>query len=73
MADKVARKAEILAVLRSRGLHARAEWFDRHLPEVVDVPHNRGLLSTLGIDPAALAEAGRCEPEALAGSRAAGS
>ncbi|MCU7731114.1 hypothetical protein ODJ79_46015 [Actinoplanes sp. KI2] len=44
-------------MLRSRGLTARVAWFDHALPEVVDMPHNRSLLSTLGIDPASLAEA----------------
>ncbi|MEV4709403.1 hypothetical protein [Actinoplanes sp. NPDC049316] len=57
MAAKTALKAEIVSVLRSRGLEARADWFDRELSEVVDLPHNRSLLSTLGIDPMMLAEA----------------
>jgi hypothetical protein len=47
-------KAEILAILRSRGLHARADWVDRTLPEVVDTDKNAALLQTLNIDPAAL-------------------
>jgi hypothetical protein len=57
MAAKMARKAEIVSVLRSRGLDARADWFERELPELVDVLHNRSLLSTLSIDPVLLAEA----------------
>ena len=57
MAAKTARKAEIVSVLRSRGLEARADWFEHALPELVDLPHNRSLLSTLGIDPGTLAEA----------------
>jgi len=35
-------KAEILSVLRSRGLHARAAWVDRELPELINLcgcPH----------------------------------
>jgi hypothetical protein len=56
MAVKAARKAEIVSVLRSRGLQARADWFQRELPEVVDVGRNRSLLSTLHIDPVTLAE-----------------
>jgi hypothetical protein len=48
-------KAEIVATLRSRGLHARADWVDRELPELVDTYRNAGLLRTLAIDPAALA------------------
>jgi hypothetical protein len=48
-------KAEIVAALRSRGLHARADWVDRELPELVDTYRNAALLRTLDIDPAALA------------------
>ncbi|MFC3743176.1 hypothetical protein [Paractinoplanes deccanensis] len=47
-------RADIVAVLRSRGLTARADWVERTLPEVVDVARNRSLLSTLHIDPEAL-------------------
>jgi hypothetical protein len=57
MAERIARKAEVTAALRARGLHARADWLERELPEFVDVARNRSLLSTLGIDPAVLAEA----------------
>jgi len=32
---------EIVAILRSRGKLARAEWFERALPEVVDVGKSR--------------------------------
>jgi hypothetical protein len=48
-------KAEIVATLRSRGLHARADWVDRELPELVDTYRNAALLRTLDIDPAATA------------------
>ena len=51
MAAKLACKAEIVSVLRDRGLNARADWLQRELPEVVDIAHNRSLMSTLGIDP----------------------
>lgn len=47
-------KAEIIAVLRVRGLHARADWVERALPDLVDVHKNRSLLQMLGIDPATM-------------------
>jgi hypothetical protein len=47
-------KAEIIAVLRSRGLHERADWFDRELPELVDTYKNAALLDMLGVDPTAM-------------------
>jgi hypothetical protein len=47
-------KAEIIATLRSRGLHARADWVDRQLPRLVDTYKNDSLLRTLDIDPAAM-------------------
>ncbi|GAA4472717.1 hypothetical protein [Phytohabitans houttuyneae] len=45
------RRAEIVSILRSRGKLARADWFERELPEIVDVGKNRSLLATLEIDP----------------------
>jgi len=48
-------RAEIVAMLRSRRLHARADWVHRVLPELVDTYHNAALLRTLDIDPAAIA------------------
>jgi hypothetical protein len=47
-------KAEILSVLRSRGLHAKAAWVERELPELVDTYNNAALLEMLGVDPAAI-------------------
>jgi len=47
-------KAEIVAVLRSRGLHDRADWVDRELPAIVDTDTNSSLLRMLHIDPAAM-------------------
>ena len=47
-------KAEIVSVLRSRGLHARADWFDRELPDLVDTYKNGALLRMLDIDPATI-------------------
>lgn len=57
MAVKRASKSQIVSMLRSRGLHARADWFERELPDLVDVGHNHSLLSMLDIDPATLTEA----------------
>jgi hypothetical protein len=50
-------KAEIISVLRSRGLNARADWVDRELPELVDTYKNAALLRMLGVDPAGLSPA----------------
>lgn len=48
-------KAEIVEVLRSRGLHDRADWVDRELPSHVDTDRNSSLLRMLQIDPATIA------------------
>ena len=50
-------KAQIVATLRSRGLHARAGWVDRELPELVDAYKNAALLQMLGVDPAGISPA----------------
>jgi hypothetical protein len=47
-------KAEIVAALQSRGLHARADWVNRQLPPIVDTDKNGSLLHMLDIDPAAM-------------------
>jgi len=47
-------KADIVATLRSRGLHDRADWVDRELPDVVDTYKNGALLRMLDIDPATM-------------------
>jgi hypothetical protein len=47
-------KSEIVTVLRSRGLHARADWVDRELPALVDTYKNGALLQMLGVDPATI-------------------
>jgi hypothetical protein len=47
-------KARIVAILRSRGMHERADWVDRALPALIDTDKNAGLLQTLDIDPAAM-------------------
>ena len=43
-------KAEIVATLRSRALHGRADWVDRELPALIDTYKNAALLRTLDID-----------------------
>jgi hypothetical protein len=43
-------KAEIMAVLLSRGNEDRAAWVDRNLPEFVDTYVNESLLRMLNID-----------------------
>jgi hypothetical protein len=45
-------KAEIVAILRARGLNERANWVDQTLTDAVDTHTNASLLQTLGIDPA---------------------
>ncbi len=47
-------RAEIVEILRSRGLHDRADWVARALPELVDTGKNASLLQTLDISPADL-------------------
>lgn len=43
-------KAEIIAILRARGLDDRADWVDRQLPDIVDTYQNGALLQMLNID-----------------------
>ena len=43
-------KAKVVANLRSRDLHSRADWVDRQLPALIDTFENASLLRTLGID-----------------------
>jgi hypothetical protein len=43
-------KAEVVANLRSRDLHSRADWVDRQLPARINTFENASLLRTLGID-----------------------
>jgi hypothetical protein len=51
-------KSEIVAALRSRELHARADWVVRELPDSVDTDKNDALLQMLGVDPATMQSAG---------------
>ena len=50
-------KAKVIADLRSRQLHARADWVDRELPALIDTYKNSALLKMLGIDLDAMAPA----------------
>ncbi|WP_167627020.1 hypothetical protein [Micromonospora cremea] len=50
-------KHRVVAALRERGQQARADWVERELPERVDSDKHVGLLATLRLDPADLAEA----------------
>jgi hypothetical protein len=43
-------KAKVIADLRSRQLHARADWVDRELPGLIDTYKHSALLKMLGID-----------------------
>jgi hypothetical protein len=47
-------KTEIVATLRSRGLHAKADWVERQLPPLIDTDTNGALLEMLDIDPAGM-------------------
>lgn len=47
-------RAEIVALLQTRGLSERADWVARQLPEQVDIEQNGSLLRMLGIDSAEL-------------------
>jgi hypothetical protein len=49
-------KRKILQILRDRGLHDRADWVDRQLPDRVDLEKNAGLLATMHITPAELVD-----------------
>jgi hypothetical protein len=47
-------RSAIVAILRKRELHARADWVEHTLPAIVDIRRHAGLLATLHIDPADL-------------------
>lgn len=49
-------KKKIVEVLRHRGQHDRAEWVDRELPDLIDSTKNAGILATLGLKPADVAD-----------------
>jgi hypothetical protein len=49
-------KANVVELLRRRGLEERAAWVDRQFPARIDVDLNAGLLAMLSINPADLAD-----------------
>ncbi|WP_127500591.1 hypothetical protein [Actinoplanes solisilvae] len=49
-------KERVLTVLRERGQSVRADFVDRELPDRIDTTRHGGLLSTLHLDLAELAE-----------------
>lgn len=55
-------KADVLAILRGRGQHRRADFVDRELPDRIDPALHGGLLATLHLDPARLAESAGSGP-----------
>lgn len=50
-------KAVVLAVLRERGQNARADFVDKELPDRFDPSRHVGLLATLNLNLAELADA----------------
>jgi hypothetical protein len=50
-------KESVLAALRERGQTARADFVDRELPDQIDTNQHGGLLATLNLDLAKLADA----------------
>jgi hypothetical protein len=68
-------KTEIVAVLRSRELHGRADWVDREMPEFIDTLENAALFRTLGIDVATVSPgrgSSASSPEVPSGDSSAG-
>ncbi|MEU4624798.1 hypothetical protein AB0G04_33105 [Actinoplanes sp. NPDC023801] len=53
------RRSEIVAILRSKGKSARADWFERTLPDIVDTGKNSSLLANLEIDADVLSQTDR--------------
>jgi hypothetical protein len=48
------KKTVVVATLRSRDLHGRADWVENALPPLIDTARNASLLRTLGINVDAL-------------------
>lgn len=44
------KKTVVVAILRSRDLHGRADWVEKELPPLIDTARNASLLRTLGIN-----------------------
>jgi hypothetical protein len=59
-------KADVVATLRSRELHGRADWLDREMPALIDTSKNASLLETLGIDVAAMSVESRPVEQGIA-------
>jgi hypothetical protein len=55
-------KSKVVATLRSRELHGRADWVDREFSVFIDTSKNASLLRTLGIDAAAMMSEARSDP-----------
>ncbi|WP_326552162.1 hypothetical protein [Micromonospora sp. NBC_01813] len=53
---KIARH-KIVSILRDRDQQLRADWVERELPEWVDPGEHHGVLATLRLEPADLADA----------------
>ena len=58
------KKAVVVATLRSRDQHGRADWVDKEFTQFIDTAINAGLLHTLGIDPDTLAADAWADPAA---------
>jgi hypothetical protein len=50
------RRTRLVEALRRRGLHERADWVGRAMPEDIDVQRNSSLFDMLGIQPGTLSE-----------------
>jgi hypothetical protein len=44
------KKTAVVATLRSRDLHGRADWVEKEFPALIDTARNASLLRTLGIN-----------------------
>lgn len=44
------KKTLVVATLRARDLHGRADWAEKELPALIDTARNASLLRTLGIN-----------------------
>jgi hypothetical protein len=44
------KKNQVVATLRARDLHGRADWVEKELPALIDTVRNASLLRTLGIN-----------------------
>ena len=58
-------KTAVVATLRSRDLHHRADWVEKELPALIDTARNAALLKTLGINVDALTTSAWPDPVAV--------